>query len=260
MANELSHKSLLFFVALHKEAPLPPPCEHYVALGLGGYHPTAPRSLSDDAYDSISTKNKHYSELTGWYWIWKNISHVKLIGLNHYRRYFFLDPNHPLFFAQPKLYFTPEKHIFEYIASSERNAFVEETLSRVDVIVPRRQRLDLPLSLQYVRHHYREDWDLFIEGIKELFPQCSPQIGWFDKTFDLCPYNMMIASKEYFDVYMSSLFKLLSWMEDKRSFRMEDYQCRVPSFIAERYFTFYLHITQARYVEVPVLISERSAF
>ena len=246
-------------MALHKEARLPPPCEHYVALGLGGYHPTVPQSLSDDTGDSISAKNKHYSELTGWYWIWKNISNVKFVGLNHYRRYFLLDPSHPLF-AQTKLYFVPEKRLFEYITSSERNAFVEEILSRADVIVPRRQTFTLPLSQQYIKYHYREDWDLFIQGIKELFAQSSSQIEWFDSTFDLHPYNMMITSKEFFHAYMSSLFKLLNWMEEKRSFRTENYQCRVPAFLAERYFAFFLYISKARYVEVPVLISEDSAF
>ena len=70
-----------FFVAVHKETPLPPPRENYFALGLGGYRPAAyPFTFSDDTGDSISSRNKHYSELTGWYWIWKNVFDVDVCG------------------------------------------------------------------------------------------------------------------------------------------------------------------------------------
>jgi hypothetical protein len=60
MANRL-----LFFVAMHKDAPLPMRSDIFAALGLGGYHPTTTlEALSDDSGDSISHKNAQYSELT----------------------------------------------------------------------------------------------------------------------------------------------------------------------------------------------------
>jgi hypothetical protein len=48
-------------------------------------------------------------------------------------------------------------------------------------------------------------------------------------------------------------------MEKKKRFRSDPYQCRTPAFLAERFFTFYLHVTGARYAEVPVAISEMTA-
>ena len=82
-------KPVSFFVAVHKDAPLPPPRESYFALGLGGYRPPIIRfAFSDETGDCISPRNKHYSELTGWYWIWKNVFDVDILGLCHYRRYF----------------------------------------------------------------------------------------------------------------------------------------------------------------------------
>ena len=106
----------------------------------------------------------------------------------------------------------------------------------------------------------QEDWDLFVQGIETLYPQYSAEISWFDKTSYLHPYNMMIAPKKFFDEYMSLLFPLLFWMEEKRPFRTDPYQCRVPAFLAERFFTFYLHATRARAAEMPIAILEATAY
>ena len=77
---------------------------------------------------------------------------------------------------------------------------------------------------------------------------------------DIHPYNMMIASKAFVDAYMRSLFAILNWMEQQKPFRTDPYQCRVPAFIAERFFTFYLHVTRCLYFEVPVAITEPDTF
>ena len=159
-----------------------------------------------------------------------------------------------------KTYIPQSDELFRYLTSRAAKEFAEAVLAKFDVIVPRRQRLYDNLSKQYSDLHVREDWDLFIHGIKELYPEWATATEWFDTACDLHCYAMMIASKAFVDAYMSSLFTILTWMEQQKPFRTEPYQSRVPAFISERYFTFYLHVTRCRYFEVPVVITEPNTF
>jgi len=255
----MTNRRLLFFIAVHKDAPLPVRSDIFVALGLGGYRPTTSlETFSDDTGESISHKNAHYSELTGWYWIWKNVTNLDTVGLCHYRRYFFLHPYDQRFACQ-KLYLEPNPDNFAMLTATTASQFVEQSLANADAIVPRRQNVGLSLTKQYARFHRREDWDVFITAIRETCPDLQREIGWFDQTSEAHWYNMMIARKPFFDTYMSRLFTLLSWMEREKPFTGERYQARVPAFIAERFFTFYLHATQARVIEVPVAVTEKTA-
>ena len=43
--------------------------------------------LRDNTGDNISEENEEYSELTGYYWIWKNDT-ADVVGIEHYRRHF----------------------------------------------------------------------------------------------------------------------------------------------------------------------------
>ncbi len=256
----MGNRRLLFFVATHKDAPLPIRSEIFAALGLGGYHPTTSLETFDDANgNSISHKNPHYSELTGWYWIWKNVSDVDVVGLCHYRRYFFLWPRSPLW-SHARIYLEPTSDNLAMLSATTTSLVVENALSTADVIVPRRIDLQSSLSMQYALCHRPDDWHLFIEAIHKTCPDLSSHVGWFEKTSEAYLYNMMIARKPYFDAYMSRLFAVLDFMERKITFPIDPYQRRIPAFIAERFFTFYLHATEARVFEVPVAISEKNAF
>jgi hypothetical protein len=248
------------FIATHKDAALPKPNALFSLLGLGGYRPhwDGP-SFSDADGDSIAARNDHYSEMTGWYWIWKNVTDAEIVGLCHYRRFFFIQPAHPLF-DHPKLHTESIPKSLDAFLPLRNVSLIKQALSSADAIVPIHQTLELPISEHYRSWHNPEHWDLFIRGIWELFPDVRPALSWFDKTRDIHLYNMMIAKKDYVDRYLSFYFPLMAWIEARTSFGDDPYQRRVPAFLAERFFSFYLNMSGSRCVEVPVAITERKVF
>lgn len=64
----------------------------YVPLQVGTAINSLLGYLRDDTGDNISALNGYYSELTGLYWIWKNVHNINYVGTCHYRR-FLIDEN-----------------------------------------------------------------------------------------------------------------------------------------------------------------------
>ena len=71
----------------HKKFPEPGD-PVYVPLQVGRAGSEDLGYMRDDTGVSISEKNCYYGELTGVYWVWKNIKTSDYVGICHYRRYF----------------------------------------------------------------------------------------------------------------------------------------------------------------------------
>ena len=82
--------NIKIYIAAHKKANLPQK-EGYVPIQVGSQLHDDLGYLKDNQGDNISIKNPNYCELTGLYYIWKN-TNSDIIGLTHYRRYFFDNP------------------------------------------------------------------------------------------------------------------------------------------------------------------------
>jgi hypothetical protein len=249
---------LRIFIATHAPGLLPEHAADFGVIGLGGFRPsTTLPVVTDDTGDSIASKNKHYSELTGHYWLWKNApSSLTVIGVCQYRRYFLFDPRVPT----AKVYLPQTATSLAQITGPECGTFVWSALDTADVIVPRRQDLGRSICAQYVDCHRRADWDLFLQAIDETCPDLRTSVAWFNRSTCAHLYNMLVAPRSFFDAYLARLFAVTDWMERQRPFPAEPYQCRVPAFVAERFFSFYLHATRATCREVPVAILDPRAF
>lgn len=186
--------------------------------------------LWDDSGINISSKNHEFCELTALYWIWKN-DHHDIVGLNHYRRSFILDPIQ-----------------------------IPEILETVDVIAPKPYYFRRSLTEEYGKFHERNDLVLLVK----ILDRCeSATTNIIKSTFEnnqLVPYNMFIASRSFTEQYCEWLFPILFQLEECISLKeRSSYQKRVFGFLAERLFTYYLQRQKCHVYWCPVSIPEKKS-
>ena len=190
----------------------------------------------DDTGDNISEKNPLYCELTGIYWLWKNMT-ADYYGLMHYRRIFTIQKDYLLkkILLKGKIMlrglfsaFRPlNSHGFriEYFAGTEANyrkhamAFndkVEKLLQQgINIIVPSPQYCFLPVSVTFSPES--PIWaKQIIERIATIkYPEFAE---YYRKSFGrhyVYQRNMFIMDKFTFNEYCTILFTLLQTFEQE---------------------------------------------
>lgn len=165
----------------------------------------------DNTGDNISGKNCYYGELTGVYWVWKNVRTTDYVGICHYRRYFCTEEGRIL----------NEK---DYLS----------ILQDYDIITSKK----LKLNFSYF-DGYEGDYNIFDlittgETIRRMYPE------YYD-TFERLVHgnstyfgNMMVTGKELYDEYAEWLFSIFADVEKKIDpSGYDDYHKRVFGFISE---------------------------
>lgn len=233
--------SLEMYVLTHRKCPVPGGC--YRALQVGSaLHERLPY-IQDDTGEHISDKNPSFCELTGLYWIWKNVR-ADFIGLCHYRRYFVNEKG-------------------EVLNEKEIRNFLKE----YDIILPEPMVFKsmnhecIPDSLttmtQYQQDHYMNDLITAGEYIAEHCPEYKASFRRAMESRRCFGYNMMAARKEIFDSYCSWLFPILFYLESVRQMIWEDrYQNRVFGFLSERLFNVWLEEQHFNIITLPVIKKE----
>lgn len=155
----------------------------------------------DDTGDNISLKNPMYSELTGLYWAWKNLTDAEAIGLVHYRRHFTIKP--PLYI---------KKHgVMDSLLTQTQAA---EILSDADIIVPTRRRYYIESLYSHYSHTLEAGHlDLARAVIARKYPEYLP---WLDHVYSQKSghmFNMCILKRPDLDEYCSFIFDVLFDME-----------------------------------------------
>lgn len=215
--------------------------KHYHAPADSLYHTLhVGRAISEDlgydgdhTGDNISAKNKSYCELTGIYWLWKNI-HCDIIGICHYRRYFMYND---------KLITKPQ---------------LESLLSDYDILLPNSGTTNFhSLKEQYARCHHVKDLAIARDVIKELAPN---YLDAFDHVLSCNLFslgNMIITRKGIYDEYCDWLFPLLFEMEKRiDTSTYDNYQARIWGFISERLLRVWLTMQSYRVKELSVTSAE----
>lgn len=199
------------YVCTHKQYTKPEsPLYHSLHVGRAisedlGYE-------GDNTGDHISERNKSFCELTGLYWIWKNVQ-CDIVGICHYRRYFIKDED---FLKQEEI-----EHLLTngYDAILPTSSFTHYKNTRE----------------HYAHEHYIKDLDVLRKILSDLSPESLPA---FDLSLScnlLSAWNMLITRKEIFDEYCSWLFPILFEAEKRIDISSYDtFQGRLFGYLSER--------------------------
>lgn len=208
-----------------------PPDPMYVPLQVGSAVSEDLGCLRDDAGENISAQNCWYSELTGFYWIWKNDRDSDYIGTCHYRRY--------LINEQEKV-----------LTKREYEALFEEN----DVVTTKLEVLANSYREGFSANHNIEALDLTGEVIRERYP------GYYEEYIRLVNgpktyyCNMLVTSRVLFGEYAAWLFDIFFEVQRRMKPDTEEdaYHKRVFGFISEFLLTVWLRVRGLRVYECKV--------
>lgn len=215
----MTQMSVKLYVMTHKRFDVPEN-PMYIPLHVG--HKSAKEDFGytgDDTGDNISDLNCYYAELSGVYWVWKNVHNADCVGICHYRRFLVSE----------------EDYVFS-------EAEYEEILARYDIVTTK--QLELPGTYRdgFCAHHDAKVFDETGRVIKELCPEYYDtfvSLSGKNKTYF---GNIMVAKKELYDAYCEWLFAILFALQARIDLNFaDDYHRRVFGFISE--FLLYVWVT-----------------
>lgn len=215
----------------------PPEDSIYIPLQVGRVLHDDFGYQGDDTGDNISAKNPYYSELTGLYWIWKNVNDADYLGLCHYRRYF-LNGNGALMTEEDYL------HIF----------------SQYDVILSSPQSGSYDYRTVYGRSHDVHNLDMTGQVIRELYPDYYDTFQRVIADTSCYTGNLFAAPKALFYAYCEWLFSVFSVLETRIDVSgYDDYHKRVFGFLSEQLLIVWVKHNGLSYYEAPVGLLQEKA-
>lgn len=190
------------YVISHKPFQLPTSDSIYQPLMVGQNDIDNKKYCFDHTGDHIAEKNGRYNELTGMYWIWKNVQE-DVVGICHYRRYFV----------------TPAGKL-ENLMLGKHTHFLQEDnirkrLKETDMIVHNKTFFRESNCAQFSAGVNPYFWEAAKQEIQVMYPDYLPAFQRVEQRRYAHLLNMMIAKKELFDQYCRWLFPLLFQIEKR---------------------------------------------
>ncbi len=177
----------------------------------------------DNEGENISCLNRHFSELTGMYWLWKN-GKEDVVGLEHYRRRFILPKGWQWLFDD----------------------------GQVDVILPVPLYVASSLEGNYLFRHDPHPWNAMIDCLKNDVGMYEQAKKFFGENGCFSPCNMLIAKREVVDDLCSWMFPILLKVVDEVGELPDEYQNRYAGFLSERLISFFFYYYADKYKVVYV--------
>ena len=163
--------------------------------------------MTDMTGENISDKNPVYCELTGLYWMWKNLIDERraeeYFGLYHYRRVLDIDEND-----------------LKRISGAD-----------VDVVLPY-PMIHVPnIKEHHTRYTHEAEWGLLLEAVRELAPEYMESYGEIFGGEYFYNYNMFLAKGKIVDELCGWMFPVF--------FRLEELCKRSGIVPAKRYIAYF---------------------
>lgn len=255
----------MIFSVYHKKHPIPD--SRFIVPIVAGEDQSwnTYGCLSDSTGDNIAQYNKIFSELTAYYWVWKNYRQDddEIIGFSHYRRYFIRNVKGLSTDTLRKLIVRKQSQVdLAGIYTDELMKQFNADLDRYDFILPFPEPLHLsderkiPISIkdQYIYNHIKEDWYLMEDSIKSMYPEYHATFITTQQKRQMRNYNMFICKRREFNKLCEWMFPLLFDILAKVTICEYPYQKRVISFMSERLFNLYIdHHSQYKIKNMRVL-------
>lgn len=201
--------------------------------------------LRDNTGDNISSENQQYSELTGYYWIWKNDTTSDIIGIEHYRR-----------------------HFIKHIEIENNDVKTSDLLSPEDIISILDNNIDFIIPVHE---------SLFNTSIYDLYEICFPEQAkdmvkymkmyfinnnlnnYLDAFYNYLSHNtlvranMIITSRSNFNDYCNSMFNMIDFLKEHMLVKENS---RVWGYITELFPMIYINANNKSYKEIDIAVDD----
>ena len=194
----------------------------------------------DNTGDNISDKNESFCELTGLYWLWKNVQ-ADYKGLVHYRRHF------------------TNRHLGQSKQGSVlKGEDFARVLSQSDILLPKRRKYYIETNKSHYDHaHYARDLLATRDVMSRLYPDYLPAFGRQMQRTSAHMFNMMVMRTDYFDAYCKWLFTVLFAVEECTDIsRYDMFQRRLYGYLSELLLDVWLETNNLDYQENAVTFME----
>lgn len=245
MAEPIVSRDVAIGVAAHKPYRMPvDPAYLPVHVGAALNPGACPGFHRDDEGESISALNASYSELTGLYWMWRNVD-AKVKGLVHYRR-LLGSPDHARRRADDP---------FDRVATGgELRALVDVN----GVVLAKRRNYYIETVYGHYSHTFDgTHFDACREVLSDMCPGYVPAWDRLMRSRGAHIYNMFAMRADLFDAYCAWLFPVLGELVRRvDASGMTPFEARWPGRVSERLLDPWLEVNGVGYIELPVVSPE----
>ncbi len=176
--------------------------------------------IRDDNGNNISDRNGNYSELTGLYWIWKNVLEKRSDVPDEENKYYgFAQYRRMLMFSEGDL---------TRVAQND-----------VDVVLPFPLMYEPDINEHHKRYVKDSDWKALLFALREIQPAYADYLPKALKQQYMFNYNVILAKKHVLNDYCSWLFPVLLRIEELSDPKGSERSDRYIGYIGETLETLY---------------------